>query len=283
MRLLTLLATTTMAAALRKVLVTGANKGIGKRIATRILTDVEDSFVYLGARDAGRGAAAVADILAEYPQAAGRLELLELDTESDQSVKAAAEKVDSLWGLCNNAGVGFGRSIKDTLAPNYYGSKRVCEAFLPKIESRICNIGSASAPNFVSSLGDPSLKAFFTSSSTTLEDLEKKLDEYSNAPDYEGVAYGLSKASLHVLTMQLQKAHPSLFINTCSPGYVLTDLTAGMGASKTPEQSNCHVAPLHILFGDDVAHGWYYGSDAVRSPLDVYRGPGDAPYESDTW
>ena len=283
MRLLTLLATTTMAAALRKVLVTGANKGIGKRIATRILTDVEDSFVYLGARDAGRGAAAVADILAAHPEAAGRLELLELDTESDQSVKAAADKVDTLWGLCNNAGVGFGRSIADTLAPNYYGSKRVCEAFLPKIESRICNIGSASAPNFVSSIGDSSLKAFFTSSSTTLADLEKKLDEYSNAPDYEGVAYGLSKASLHVLTMQLQKAHPSLFINTCSPGYVLTDLTAGMGASKTPEQSNCHVAPLHILFGDDVAHGWYYGSDAVRSPLDIYRGPGDPPYESDTW
>ena len=283
MRLLTLLLATTMASALRKVLVTGANKGIGKRIATKLLTDIDDSFVYLGARDAGRGAAAVADILAAHPEAAGRLELLELDTESDASVKAAAEKVDSLWGLCNNAGVGFGRSIADTLAPNYYGSKRVCLAFLPKIESRICNIGSASAPNFVSGLGDPSLKAFFTSSETSLEDLEKKLDEYSAAPDYEGVAYGLSKASLHVLTMQLQKAHPSLHINTCSPGYVLTDLTAGMGASKTPEQSNCHVAPLHILFGDDVAHGWYYGSDAVRSPLDVYRGPGEPPYESDTW
>ena len=69
MRLLTLLATTTMAAALRKVLVTGANKGIGKRIATRILTDIDDSFVYLGARDAGRGAAAVADILAAHPEA----------------------------------------------------------------------------------------------------------------------------------------------------------------------------------------------------------------------
>ena len=35
MRLLTLLLAPTMAFALRKVLVTGANKGIGKRIATR--------------------------------------------------------------------------------------------------------------------------------------------------------------------------------------------------------------------------------------------------------
>ena len=50
MRLLTLLLATTMASALRKVLVTGANKGIGKRIATKILEDVSDSFVYLGAR-----------------------------------------------------------------------------------------------------------------------------------------------------------------------------------------------------------------------------------------
>ena len=227
---------------------TGANKGIGKRIATTNSHRRRGQLCLPRRTSAGRqGAAAVADILAEHPEAAGRLELLELDTESDASVQAAAAKVDSLWGLCNNAGVGFGRSIADTLAPNYYGSKRVCEAFLPKIESRICNIGSASAPNFVSGLGDPSLKAFFTSSDTSLEDLEKKLDEYSAAPDYEGVAYGLSKASLHVLTMQLQKAHPALHINTCSPGYVLTDLTAGMGASKTPEQSNCHVAPRHWL------------------------------------
>ena len=94
----TLLLLPTMAGALRKVLVTGANKGIGKRIATRILTDVEDSFVYLGARDADRGAAAVADILAEHPEAAGRLELLELDTESDASVQAAAAKVDRSCG-----------------------------------------------------------------------------------------------------------------------------------------------------------------------------------------
>ena len=285
MRLPLLFLAITMTSALRKVLVTGANKGIGKRIATRILTDYDDTFVYLGARDPGRGAAAVAAIEAACPQAAGRVELLELDTESDASVRAAAAKVEQLWGLCNHAGVGFGRSIAETLAPNYYGAKRVCEAFMPKLVDggRVCNIGSASAPNFVAGLGDPALKAFFTSSDMPLEALEAKLAEYAAAPDYEGISYGLSKASLHVLTMQLQKAHPALHVNTVSPGYVLTDLTRGMGASKTPEQSNCHVAPLHALFGDDAAHGYYYGSDAVRSPLDVYRGPGEPPYESDTW
>ena len=54
MRLPLLFLAITMTSALRKVLVTGANKGIGKRIATRILTDYDDTFVYLGARDPGR-------------------------------------------------------------------------------------------------------------------------------------------------------------------------------------------------------------------------------------
>jgi hypothetical protein len=48
---------------------------------------------------------------------------------------------------------------------------------------------------------------------------------------------------------------------------------------------SCHVAPLFLLFGDvpnpEVNQGRYYGSDAVRSPIDVYRGPGDPPYVGD--
>ena len=85
--------------------------------------------------------------------------------------------------------------------------------------------------------------------------------------------------------MQLAAAHPTLRINSCSPGYILTDLTAGMGATKRPEDSNCHVAPLALLFDDvplpSTNQGRYFGSDAVRSPIDVYRGPGDPPYVGD--
>ena len=99
------------------------------------------------------------------------------------------------------------------------------------------------------------------------------------------MAYGLSKAAVNQWTMQLAAAHPGLQINSCSPGYILTDLTAGMGATKRPEESNCHVAPLLLLFGDVASpganRGRYYGSDGVRSPIDVYRGPGDPPYVGD--
>lgn len=270
------------ASARRTVLVTGANKGIGLQISKKILSDVGDSAVLLGCRDVSRGENAVAEIVAENPDANGRVSVLALDVTSDESVAAAAAAIDGrLHGLVNNAGVGFGRSVEETLAPNYYGAKRVCGALIDKVADggRVVNIGSASAPNFVARLDDASL---FASPATTLDALEATLATYSAAPDYDGVAYGLSKASLHVLTVNLAAEHPRLRVNTCSPGYVLTDLTAGMGATKRPADSNCHVAPLYLLFDDAATEtGWYYGSDAVRSPLDRYRGPGEPPYLGD--
>ena len=277
-----LIAATMPTSALRKILVTGANKGIGKQICAKILSEVPDAHVLLGSRDAARGAAAVADLSAYE----GRVEAVELDVTDESSVAKAAEGVDGpLYGIVNNAGVGFGRTIAETLAPNYYGAKRVCAHFLPKLDQevgRVVNIASASGPNFVSRLDDAAL---FTSPETTIADLEAALEAYAASPDYEGVAYGLSKASLHVLSMNLAREHPNLKINSCSPGYILTDLTAGMGASKRPEDSNCHVAPLFLLFDEGVptppGEAWYYGSDAVRSPLDRYRDPGTPPYRGD--
>lgn len=291
---LCLLATLTAAGAVRRVLVTGANKGIGLQICKKIVATQPDAHVVLGSRSASRGEKAVADVLASEPSAAGRVEMLQLDVSDEASVAAAASELAArypseptpLHGLCNNAGVGFGRSIRETLATNFYGSVRCCAHFVPLIEAegRVCNVASASGPNFVRGL-DAEQKAIFTSRATSWEALDACLQRYAESTDYEGVAYGLSKAAVNQWTMQLAAEHPQLRVNSCSPGYILTDLTAGMGATKRPEESNCHVAPLYLLFGDvphpETNKGRYYGSDAVRSPIDVYRGPGDPPYEGD--
>mmetsp|Transcript_18841 Transcript_18841/g.29954 ORF Transcript_18841/g.29954 Transcript_18841/m.29954 type:complete len:136 (-) Transcript_18841:178-585(-) len=123
-------------------------------------------------------------------------------------------------------------------------------------------------------------KSVFTSKDTTWSELEATIKGYIDGGSSSD-AYGLSKACLNVYTRQLAKANPNLRINSCSPGYILTDLTEGMGATKKPDESNCHVAPLFLLFGEPEGNGRYYGSDAVRSPLDRYRGPGTPPYISD--
>ena len=290
LRAVLVLASVNRAVALRRVLVTGANKGIGREICRRMLADVPDSYVILGSRNEARGEAAVAAILEQEPSAEGRIEMVVLDVESDESVLAAVDTLISrhgsdapLHGLCNNAGIGFGKSIPVTLSANFYSQKRVAEAFVPLLnheDGRVCNIASASGPNYVSTL-DGVQQEFWSSRQTSWEALQVELERMAALTDYEGISYGLSKAAVNLWTRQLAAAHPHLRVNSCSPGYVLTDLTRGMGASKTPEESNCHVAPLHLLFGDVASSGWYYGSDAVRSPLDRYRAPGDAPYEGD--
>ena len=54
-RLLALLAASAPSYALRRVLVTGANKGIGLQICKKIVSTVPDAHVLLGSRSAVRG------------------------------------------------------------------------------------------------------------------------------------------------------------------------------------------------------------------------------------
>jgi NAD(P)-dependent dehydrogenase (short-subunit alcohol dehydrogenase family) len=90
----------------RRVLVTGGNKGIGLAICKAILKDHADTAVLLGSRDAGRGKAAVSSVISENPSAEGRIEMLLIDTSSDESCKAAAASVTKpLYAIVNNAGI----------------------------------------------------------------------------------------------------------------------------------------------------------------------------------
>lgn len=90
---------------MQKILVTGGNKGIGKAICQLLLEEYPAVHVILGSRDEGRGLQAKEDILQEIGDAAkNRIEVVTLDTTSDDSVKAAASQIDSLYGIINNAG-----------------------------------------------------------------------------------------------------------------------------------------------------------------------------------
>ena len=77
------------------------------------------------------------------------------------------------------------------------------------------------------------------------------------------------------------KPQDNIIVNSCTPGYILTDMTRGMGATNDPEKGV--KAPMHLLFTeqDSIGRGWYYGSDCARSPLDEYREPGSKPYEDE--
>ena len=290
---------------LQRVVVTGANKGIGRATVAAVLEARDDTFVFLGSRSEERGAQARQTLVSEHPDWAERIEVLALDVADDASVEAAAERVgatlahERLYGIVNNAGIGLGgEPMRTVVNVNTVGPKRVIDAFLPltRPDGRVVNVSSASGPMFVARCRDDRRRQL-TAPEVTWEAIEALIEEClaldESGGDFEaagfggGNAYGLSKACLNAYTMALARQHPNMTINACTPGYIATDLTLPRARGKDPAELGMKPpaegtkATLHLLLGDPGGSGWYFGSDAQRSPLDRYRSPGDPPYVGD--
>lgn len=270
---------------IKRILVTGGNKGIGRAVCEKLLNDYDDVHVLLGSRDKERGKMAVQEICAALGDgSSNRLELVEIDTSSTESVSKAAEVVSKgghLYAILNNAGIGFGLSVAETVETNYFGPRRVNDAFgklLQKPGGRIVNVASASGPMFVNSCSDAGLRGKLADPVTIAGGIDE-LDKIAKTTR-TGDSYGFSKALLNAYTVLHAKSEPDLIINSVTPGWILTDITKGMGATNAPSVG---AKPLvTLLMSEDfekLPSGRYYGSDSVRSPLFEYRGPGDPPYE----
>ena len=130
---------------MKRVLVTGANKGIGLAIVKRLLREYPDVYIYLGSRDSNRGRKAIEQSISEIgEQVKERLELIEIDVTSDSSVNKAAKDMQKnvldntkfLYGIVNNAGgTGSEMSGNEIIQLNMYGVRRVTEAFLPFLQN----------------------------------------------------------------------------------------------------------------------------------------------------
>jgi NAD(P)-dependent dehydrogenase (short-subunit alcohol dehydrogenase family) len=251
--------------------------------------------VYLGSRDPARGDEA----RAKLGDRASRVEVLALDVASDASAQAAAKKVESLYAIVNNAGIGSGNTLEATLRTNVLGIRHVCDAFLPKLDpngGRIVNVTSAAGPSFVSKCSEEKQR-FFLDAAMAWETLRAFVDECIAMSDdkvafaakglSDGAPYGLSKACANALTLILAREHPSLRVNACTPGFIETDLTKPYVESSKKSAKELGMkspadgarAPMHLLWGALEGNGRYYGSDAKRSPFDRYREPGSPPYD----
>lgn len=94
----------------RVVVVTGGNRGIGRALCEHLLEKYTDIQVIMGSRSKANGMSAVEEICQQMGDTCnGRLDVVELDTSSDDSVQAAAteiaKKYSKLYGIVNNAGM----------------------------------------------------------------------------------------------------------------------------------------------------------------------------------
>jgi NAD(P)-dependent dehydrogenase (short-subunit alcohol dehydrogenase family) len=214
----------------KTALVTGGNKGIGLEIVRGLRS--LGLRVLLGARDPIRGKEAAEATGAEY---------LPLDVTDEDSVAAAAERVDVLDALVNNAGILLERGappsgtpvqlLRDTFAVNVFGVVAVTQAFLPALRradaGRIVNLGSglgsltyASAPGHV----------------------------YAQNPL---LAYNASKAALSAVTLAFanELRGTAIKVNVADPGYCSTDMNMHSGP-RSPQQGAVAAIRLATLPAD---------------------------------
>ncbi len=184
----------------KAVLVTGANRGIGRALLEEVLH-----------RGASRVYAATRQPLTHSD---GRVSSLTMDITDARQIRHAASSVESLDLLINNAGVAVYDDLSDRsaiehhLAVNFFGTYDVIQAFLPLLTS--------SRGTIVNNL---SLNAL--------------------APLAMIPAYSISKAAAFNLTQSLraQLAVNGVSVHAVLTGPVDTDMTQGLDIPKATAES----------------------------------------------
>ena len=201
---------------MKTVLVTGANKGIGREVAQQLAA--KGFHVFVGARNAKAGRKAAEEIAKKC----GKATFLEIDVADNDSVTTAAREFsnieDHLDVLVNNAGIIVEGDeailevsddlFRNTLETNTLGALRVTRAFAPLLRKskapRVINVSSGGG-------------------------------QLTGGADGWAPAYCISKTALNGVTVQLSAALPKFAVNSVCPGWVRTEM-GGENASRSVEE-----------------------------------------------
>lgn len=221
-----------MSIAGKTILVTGANRGIGRALVEEALRRGA-RHVYAGTRR-------------PLPSSDGRVTPLTLDVTSEEQIRAAAGRVPSLDILVNNAGLALYEDLADRaalerqLAVNLYGTYGVTHAFLPQLtgsRGAIVNVLSLAAVAAVPVMP----------------------------------AYSISKAAAFSLTQSVRGllAGRGVRVHAVLSGPVDTDMTRGLDVPKAAPESVARAVLDGVEKGEEdifpdplsqaVAEGWRGG------------------------
>ena len=246
----------------RAILVTGANKGQGKALCERILTEHDDTIVFLCSRDLQRGEETANELSKLCDDLRERIHVVQLDVTSPQSVSDAMKCVkdtlgsdNKLHGLVSNAGILWGYPLSDLIDVCTTGVKNVLDAFLPLMDDdgRVLVVSSGLGPLMHEYASDDRQKIMMDPKLTwgqiqpMIDDCLKVCDTVAAdderptafekigfpggpfaeaAPDFH--LYGLSKMFADAYMLAMARRYPNLRINSVDPGLVYTDLILKM-------------------------------------------------------
>lgn len=231
------------------VLITGANKGIGKETARQL--GARGATVLIGSRDEARGQQAVGELTADGADA----RFVQLDVTDGSSIRAAAKWIETEFGrldvLINNAGIwveGMAPpeqvtvdQLRATYEVNVYGVVAVTNALLPLLRksaaARIVNV------------------------STELSSLALHADPQHHVSGMRLLAYNSSKTALNAITLMYANdlREDGILVNAAYPGFVATDLNGHRGVLGVEAGAKASVylatlpddGPTGVFIGDN--------------------------------
>ena len=195
------------------ILITGANRGIGKEVARQLAQ--EGITVLLGTRDFNKGEEAGKSIK-------GKVIACKLDVQNEENIISLAEYISKEFGrldvLINNAGIGIGNKgsidedmkvVRDIMETNFFGAWRLSQVLYPLLRKS----NSGRIVNVSSGMG-------------ALADL---------SGGYAG--YRISKSALNALTILManELENSNISVNAVCPGWVRTDM-GGSSALRAVEK-----------------------------------------------
>lgn len=213
---------------MRNVIITGATRGLGLAMVARLLREDGYRIIAIGRRETSE----LAELIATHPERVvwRPYDLADLDG-IPVLVTGITREVGPLYGLVNNAALGLdgvlatqhatdiARALRVNLESPILLTKYACRTMLTQGRGRIINVSS-----IIASTGFNGLSV-----------------------------YGATKAGLEGFTRSLSRelGRAQITVNCLAPGYMETDMTAGLQGGKLT--SIRRRAPLGLPAPADVA------------------------------
>ncbi|KAH6838007.1 Rossmann-fold superfamily protein [Perilla frutescens var. hirtella] len=169
------------------------------------------------------------------------------------------------------------KGAEECVETNYYGAKRVTEAFIPLLQlsasPRIVNVSSILGS--LRLLQHEGAKSVLSDEASLIEErIDEVVKEFlknfqegrleENEWPSHVAAYKVSKAALTAYTRVIAKKHASFCINSLCPGFARTDITCNLGPLSAAEAAE-NVVRLALLPDGGPSGAFFYNKDAYSS------------------
>lgn len=228
---------------MKTILVTGANKGIGKEICRQLANKGHNVILTARNEEAGR------KTLQELNNK--NLRFRQMDISDKNSIASVRDHIKREFGsldvLINNAGINYDtwhsasdadlENVRETLETNLFGAWHTVQILLPMLkkgkDKRIINVSSGAGSLYDMSGSTP--------------------------------GYSVSKAGLNVLTIKLadELKEEGISVNSVCPGWVRTNM-GGDSAPRSVEEGASGIVWLAVEASHDLTGKFFRDGEEIR-------------------